>query len=210
MSTALVKLWGQFKEDNQLTHLQVAQFETYYGILRDWNELFNLTTLTELPEVLSYHFSDSLMLEKYKDLSNLQTIGDIGTGPGFPALPLKIKYPHLKLVLIEVSHKKIEFLKAVVTSLGLTNVEISDLDWRTFLRKTVYPIEVFCARASLQPEELVRMFQSSSPYKNSELVYWASHLWLATKNEEPFITKIEPYEIDIKKRKLVFMKGKNS
>ncbi|MGC2310101.1 MAG: 16S rRNA (guanine(527)-N(7))-methyltransferase RsmG [Candidatus Babeliaceae bacterium] len=205
MVTALVELWGHFAQTQQLNDEQVEKFQTYYGLLQDWNELFNLTAITELEKVLDLHFADSLVLERFIELKTIQMLADVGTGPGFPALPLKIKYPHLKIVLIEVSLKKRQFLEAVIQALQLSDVEICELDWRTFLRKTDYPIDLFCARASLQPEELVRIFQPGSPYKQAQLIYWASEQWQSTAKETSFVQKIEEYLINKRRRKLIFM-----
>jgi 16S rRNA (guanine527-N7)-methyltransferase len=203
------ELWHQFSQKHQLTDIQHEQFEKYYALLIEWNKLFNLTTITELDQVLNFHFSDSLMIDQFSNLNNVTMIADVGTGPGFPGLPLKIKYSHLKIVLIEVTYKKIQFLERVIQDLHLENVEIYDGDWRTFLRTTSYPIDIFCARASLQTEELLRMFQPSSPYRNAQLVYWASVDWKPSEKEKDFIEKVELYQVGNKKRALIFMKAKN-
>ncbi len=197
-------LWQQFAEKNNLSPEQVEQFKEYYSLIIYSNELFNLTAITELPAALAYHFTDSLILGSFIDLSKTNSIADVGTGAGLPGLALKIGYPQLKVFLIEVSHKKVEFLRMVIEKLGLENIEVCDLDWRTFLRKTDYQIDLFCARASLQPEELVRMFQPSSPYKNSQLVYWASDFYELGPKEKLFFKKEEVYTVKNKKRKLVF------
>ena len=155
---------------------------------------------------------------------------DVGSGAGFPGLPLKIMMDGCQcppsealasedtrvedllgnpvqgvtLVLMEVSKKKQEFLRAVISELGLENVEIVDIDWRTFLRKTSYEIDLFLARASLQPEELLRMFKPGSPYKHATLIYWAAKQWEAEQKVALFVKREEPYTVGDKKRKLVF------
>lgn len=196
-------IWQQFAQNHQLDTTQLEQFKTYYSMLCASDELFNLTAITELKAFLAYHATDSLMLGNFRNLHQYSMIADIGTGGGFPAIPLKIKYPHLAMVLIEVTHKKIQFLEAVIERLGLENIETSSLDWRTFLRKTEYPIELFCARASLQPEELLRMFQPSSPYKNASLVYWASEQWQPNPAVRDFVKEQYDYKVGNKRRKLI-------
>jgi len=199
-------LWVKFAKKAELTTDQLDQFKTLYQMLKDANEMHNLTSKTDLNFVINYHFLDSLALGKAIALNDLNFISDIGTGGGFPGLPLKIKYPHLKMVLIEVTNKKIWFLETVIKALNLQDVEIYDQDWRTFLRKTENPIDLFCCRASLQPSELVRAFKPSSPYKNAKIVYWASESWSPELDVEPFIQNKTSYFIDGKKRFLVSLK----
>ncbi|HBY06035.1 TPA: 16S rRNA (guanine(527)-N(7))-methyltransferase RsmG [Candidatus Dependentiae bacterium] len=201
--------WQNFKREASLTEQQLAQFQQYYELLIEWNRVHNLTTITDLKEVIHYHFLDSLLLGKFVDFSTLSAIADIGTGAGFPGLPLKIKYPHLSVVLIEVTEKKRQFLRVVCEALGLENVEIEALDWRTFLRKTSYHIDLFCARASLQPEELIFMLKPSSPYRDATLVYWAANDWQSLPKEAPLILKEELYRVGARWRKYVFFKNKN-
>jgi 16S rRNA (guanine(527)-N(7))-methyltransferase RsmG len=197
-------LWQEFGERLTLTPKMLEQFKIYYEMLIEANELFNLTTITDLQAVLAYHFEDSLILNEFIPVKDLQSLADIGSGAGFPGIPLKIRYPHLSVILIEVSHKKVQFLSDVFKAFGLEGIQVSTYDWRTFLRKTNEPIDLFCARASLHPEELLRMFKPSSPYKDRRLVYWASSEWLPEGNEASFIKGEYPYKIRNKRRKLVF------
>lgn len=199
-----VVAWQSFQDRVQLTDEQLIQFQRYYILLKETNDIHNLTAITDFMSVLKYHFEDSLMLGNYTDCSKLSCIADVGTGGGFPGIPLKIKYPHLRVILIEVNLKKRAFLQEVIEQLGLLDVEVSSLDWRTFIRKTEYPIELFSARASLQPEELLRMFKPASPYKNSTLVYWASQEWTPDAYVRSFITKEEQYKMSHKSRRLIF------
>jgi 16S rRNA (guanine(527)-N(7))-methyltransferase RsmG len=200
-------LWSAFQERHSLSQKQLEYFQRYYAMLLQTNEMHNLTAITDLAKVIRDHFDDSLILDRFIDCTNIKTLCDVGTGAGFPALPLKIVYPHLALVLIEVNHKKVAFLEEVIDSLRMTDVEIYPFDWRTFLRKTTYTIELFCARASLQPEELIRIFKPSSPYKESLLVYWAAHTWKPEPRVAPFVEKEEWYTLGNKRRRLVFLRN---
>lgn len=204
LNTNLKILWDQFFIRNNLSFEQSEQFKLYYEILKKYNKLHNLTAITDFELIISDHFDDSLALCSAIDCKKINSIADVGAGAGFPGIALKIKNPHLSVVLIEVIKKKVNFLALVIDSLKLKNVEIYDLDWRTFLRKTNYSIDVFCARASLQPEELIRIFKPASPYKNAQLVYWASKNWEAPKSVSSFISNEYWYMIGNKKRKLVF------
>ena len=88
--------------------------------------------------------------------------------------------------------------------LGLTDVDFVSQDWRTFLRSTNHPVDLVLARASLHPDELVRMFKPSCPYNKARLVYWASNTWQPEKTEMPYLQREEAYLIDDKKRKYIF------
>ncbi|PKM51096.1 MAG: 16S rRNA (guanine(527)-N(7))-methyltransferase RsmG [Firmicutes bacterium HGW-Firmicutes-7] len=101
----------------------IEQFKTYYKLLLDWNEKINLTSITDEKEVIVKHFLDSLLLVKSINLNNIQRLLDIGTGAGFPGIPLKIIYPHIDLVLLDSVNKKVVFLEEVCQKLKLTNVK---------------------------------------------------------------------------------------
>ncbi len=198
----------KFCNEERLSDLQAKQFRLYLLALLDWNEKFNLTAITKVENVLLYHFKDSLKLGDLYDLAASKGLVDIGAGAGFPGIPLKIFYPDLPVVLIEVNKKKIAFLEHVIDLLSLKHIEVYPHDWRTFLRKAIYEIDVFCARASIVPEELMRLFKPGCNYKEACLVYWATEQWQATKKEEAFLEKVMPYRIGTRKRKLVFFKRK--
>jgi 16S rRNA (guanine(527)-N(7))-methyltransferase RsmG len=198
--------FNNFVATYKLNQQQSEQFSSYLSMLSTAREQFNLTAISSVVEMIDYHFKDSLSLAQCIELKDIATIADVGTGGGFPAIPLKIYFPHLSMILIEVNSKKVQFLHDLINKLQLENVEVVQLDWRTFLRKARYPIELFLARASLHTDELIRMFQPSSYYKNATLVYWASQHWKITSVEQPFFLKDYEYTIQNKKRKLVFFK----
>lgn len=201
--------WNSFATEEQLTPKQLEQFKMYHSLLIEWNEKINLTAITSPSEIITYHFEDSLVVDRFVDFPSLKMISDVGTGGGFPGIPLKIKYPHLKLVLIEVIQKKITFLQHVVDTLGLEGVEICDMDWRNFLRHTSYPIDLFVSRASLRPEDLIHMFKGASPYQGKQIIYWASQLWQPTPKDEQYIKGIHEYTVG-KNRKLIVLSKSDS
>ena len=110
----------------RLTTLQLDQFETYFRELADWNQRTNLTSVVEYEEVQVKHFLDSLtvVLAVPGGLGSLRSVIDVGAGPGFPGLPLKLAYPELRLALVESVGKKANFLKHLVSTLGLSGVEV--------------------------------------------------------------------------------------
>ncbi len=198
------KVWSDFQELEGLSDEQLAKFRKYEAFLSQKNEEFNLTALTQLSAIVRQHFSDSMALRGALDLSKVKTIADIGTGGGFPAIPLKIMFPHLKVILIEVTKKKQRFLAEVANILELDDVEICGYDWRTFLRITEYDVDLFVTRAALGEKELCRMFKPGCRYKDAKLVYWASDEWECDPKAENFIVETKEYKIARKKRKFVF------
>ena len=102
---------------------QMCQFLKYYELLVEWNSFMNLTGITEFSEVMKKHFVDSLSLVKCKDLLQVQTVIDVGTGAGFPGFPLKIAFPHLQVTLLDSLNKRINFLNEVIKELELDGIE---------------------------------------------------------------------------------------
>lgn len=202
--TNIETLWQDFAVKYALTEVQLNQFKKYAQLLEQWNNVINLTRIIDIEEIIAYHFDDSLSISKFIDFNNIKSVSDIGTGGGFPGIPIKIKYPHLNVVLIEVIAKKRDFLGTVVQELSLNDVELYPFDWRTFLRTTSYNIDLFMSRASLHTDELVRVFKGGTVYNNAQLVYWASSSWEPTNKEIHYLKKEETYEVGNKKRKLIF------
>ncbi|KKR96221.1 MAG: Ribosomal RNA small subunit methyltransferase G [candidate division TM6 bacterium GW2011_GWE2_41_16] len=199
------ELWQAFADMHELTDAQLDAFKLYYHELVRQNELFNITAITQLKSVLAYHFSDSLALGRCRDLSEANLIVDVGSGGGFPSFPLKIKYPHLHIVAVEVNNKKADFLEDMAIKLGMDNVIVNRYDWRNFLRKTSYQSDYVVARASLAPDELMRMFRPSSAYRQAKLVYWASKDWTNDGMPEHTLVEACVYSVGSRTHKLVFL-----
>ncbi|MCC8097171.1 MAG: 16S rRNA (guanine(527)-N(7))-methyltransferase RsmG [Eubacterium sp.] len=106
---------------NGLSEKSAEAFVLYKSLLLEWNEKINLTAITDEREIAFKHFLDSLSPLKFTDFKN-KTVIDVGTGAGFPGLPLKIAEPTIKLTLLDSLNKRVNFLKEVVSALGLENV----------------------------------------------------------------------------------------
>lgn len=117
----------QFEKDLKamnisLSNKQIEQFLIYYEMLVEWNEVMNLTAITEYEEVMKKHFLDSITLNQAFDVTKECTVIDVGCGAGFPGLALKIAYPNLKITLLDSLNKRINFLDAVIERLGLQDI----------------------------------------------------------------------------------------
>lgn len=106
-----------------LSDRQVEQFLRYYELLVEWNQVMNLTAITEYEDVLKKHFVDSVSLVQAIDLSQDLSVIDVGTGAGFPGLALKLAFPRLRVTLLDSLNKRIQFLDAVIGELGIDGVE---------------------------------------------------------------------------------------
>ncbi|MDB5055700.1 MAG: rRNA methyltransferase [Bacilli bacterium] len=105
-----------------LNENQLKLFSIYYEQLIAWNEKMNLTGITEREQVYLKHFYDSVSLSFYVPMQEVQSLADIGSGAGFPSIPLKIIYPHLQVTIVDSLNKRIQFLQYLVNELNLLNV----------------------------------------------------------------------------------------
>lgn len=123
---SFLKDMAQEKLELELTNQQLEKFQLYTRLLLEWNERVNLTAITELDEIMTKHFLDSLvfvkLLAKYYPKGEI-LLGDLGTGAGFPGIPVKILLPKAKIVLIDSLAKRINFLNEVIAKLQLDCVE---------------------------------------------------------------------------------------
>lgn len=140
-----------------LTSYQQEQLEKFYHLLISWNEKINLTRITSEKEVYLKHFYDSLTIVKAINLSEIDTLCDVGTGAGFPGIVLKIVYPHLKITLVDALQKRVNYLNEVIKDLELKDIKA--IHTRVEDLKEKYDVVTVRAVASLD-----------------KLIIWCSHL----------------------------------
>ena len=121
-----------------LTDKQKQQFDKFYELLVEWNKVMNLTGITEYEEVNEKHFVDSLSIVKAIDMKSVKSVIDVGTGAGFPGIPLKIAFPHLKVVVLDSLNKRINFLNTVIAELGLTDIKTIHGRAEDYAKQTEY------------------------------------------------------------------------
>ena len=123
------------------------KFLKYYDLLFEWNNKFNMTTITKKEDVFLLHFYDSLCLSKAVDLSKYKNLCDFGTGAGFPGLVLGIIYSNLNITLIESNNKKCTFLNEVIDKLQLKNIKVINDRMENYSKNNIENFDLITCRA---------------------------------------------------------------
>ena len=131
----------------KLSEQQINQFRVYYQTLIEYNKKVNLTRITEENEVYYKHFYDSLTLIGALNLNDIETICDMGAGAGFPSIPLKILFPHLKITIIDSLGKRIKFLQYLLELLSISDVELIYDRIEIYAKDNVNKFDIVTARA---------------------------------------------------------------
>jgi 16S rRNA (guanine527-N7)-methyltransferase len=126
---------------------QDAQFRAYYDFLIEYNKKTNLTRITDEREAVFKHFYDSLLLTRSLDFLDILSMCDMGSGAGFPGIPIKIAFPHINLTLIDSLGKRVRFLDLLVDHLGLTSVEVLSGRIEDVAKKRQRAFDLVTARA---------------------------------------------------------------
>jgi 16S rRNA (guanine527-N7)-methyltransferase len=113
---------GLSKLNIKLEESQMLQFLDYYEFIIEKNRVMNLTTITDFEEVVEKHFLDSLSIVKAYDMNKVSNLLDLGSGAGFPGIPIKIVFPKIKVTLLDSLNKRVIFLNEVISKLGLSNI----------------------------------------------------------------------------------------
>ena len=111
------------KENIILSDIALEKFEIYRKLILEWNEKINLTAITDEEAMNTKHFLDCLLLTKTGLFEDTKTVLDVGTGAGFPAIPLKLYNENLKVTMLDSLNKRIKFLNIVIEDLNLKNIE---------------------------------------------------------------------------------------
>lgn len=119
----------------EVPNRQLQQFERYADLLIEWNEKFNLTSITDREDIYVKHFYDSILPSLYRDLKG--SLADVGSGAGFPGIPLKIMYPDLEVTLIEPTGKRCTFLNEVISQLSLDKITVVNMRSEDYARENV-------------------------------------------------------------------------
>ncbi len=132
----------------ELTEKQQWQLHRYWELLVEWNGFMNLTGITEINEVYLKHFYDSVIgFLMFEDIHNCRTMADVGSGAGFPALPVKIVFPHLEMALVDSLGKRVNFLNHVIKEVGLENIEAYHARAEDFTKENRESFDIVTARA---------------------------------------------------------------
>lgn len=105
-----------------LTDEKILQFQKYYELLIEWNKVMNLTSITDYNDVVMKHFVDSISIVNAVDMNPIASMIDIGTGAGFPGIPIKIVFPEIETILLDSLNKRVNFLNTVIDELSLKNI----------------------------------------------------------------------------------------
>lgn len=146
-----------------LNEEQRQQFIVFYEYLVEKNKVMNLTGITEFQEVLVKHFLDSLACVKAVDMKNVKRVMDIGTGAGFPGVPLKIAFPHLEACLLDSLKKRVNFLEETFALLKLTDITAIHGRAEEFAKNKAYR-ESFDLCVSRAVSNLVTLSEYCLPY----------------------------------------------
>lgn len=153
--------WNEFKNELSslgiiLSEVQIEQFKKYLSLLQEWNEKMNLTAIVDEEEAIEKHFYDSIYSSKefkYDD----QSLLDLGSGAGFPGVPLKIVFPNLFVTLLEPTTKRVTFLNEVIKELGLKGIVTVNARAEDYVKEVREYYDIVTARAVANMQVLMEL-----------------------------------------------------
>ncbi|MDB4679554.1 16S rRNA (guanine(527)-N(7))-methyltransferase RsmG [Planctomycetaceae bacterium] len=159
MTDSLAPLLSELLPDSiSMTETQISQCARHLELVLETNKQFNLTSITEPREAVIKHIIDSLLPSPF--YADAKSILDLGTGAGYPGIPLAILYPEMKVHLVDSTQKKARFLQEVVNDLGLTNVVVHDKRGETVLKSLpTHEIDILTARAVGSIEKILNVLK---------------------------------------------------
>ena len=162
------------KYEINVSNLQEKQFDIYFNLLVETNKVMNLTAITEENEVLIKHFLDSAIPEKF--IPKGSKVVDVGSGAGFPALPLKIIRPDLQITMVDSLNKRIKFLNETVLALSLTDIFAVHARAEDFAKKNREAFDIAVARAVAPLNTLLEYLLPLIKVGGSAVIYKSSKL----------------------------------
>ena len=154
---------SSINEGLEFSEKKYEQFMKYKDLIKEWNEKVNLTAIKEDEEIVKKHFIDSIKVFKFEGLKNAKNIIDIGTGGGFPGIPMKIIKPEINIVLLDSLNKRIKFLDEVIKELQLKNIKAIHGRAEDFAQETQYR-EKFDVAVSRAVANLTVLSEFCLPY----------------------------------------------
>ena len=210
---------GAKKLDIQLDKRNIDKFATHAIELLKWNQKINLTAITDPVEVAVKHFLDSIV--PVKIISHNASLLDIGSGGGFPGIPLKISLPHLSVTLIDASRKKVSFLKHIIRILELENIEAFHIRSKEFA-KTLGVAKTFNVVISRALSSMTSFTLTALPFLEKDGVIIAMKGKVSNhdiqllrssinKNNDMMMDEdIDEFEINVKQYSLPFLESNRS
>lgn len=162
------------KYDIALSEVQVAQFENYFNLLIETNKVLNLTAITEEKDVIIKHFLDSVL--PIKNFPQGTKVVDVGSGAGFPAIPLKIVRPDLEIVMVDSLNKRVKFLQKVISCLNLEKIYAKHDRIEDFARNNRESFDISTARAVASLNTLVEYLLPLTKIAGKAVIYKSSKL----------------------------------
>ena len=183
----------------------LRKFQVYSNLLKEYNKKFNLTSITEDKEIYLKHFYDSLCLFKVKKLFDNLTLLDVGSGAGFPGIPIAIVNPNIEVTLLESNAKKCGFLKIVKDALNLKNIKIINARAEDYTQKTREKFDIVTSRAVAHLQVLAEL-ETPALKVNGYFLPLKSHITEELENSNKTLNNLNLKPIESSSRTILKIK----